>query len=153
MAGCLPRIYIPGLTDVTGRHPGKSVLQGMELKFSRNLWASHPGFTIKQIVMAHASFSDLIRSNKPTLVDFYADWCGPCKMMKPVLEDLKEKIGDRARIIKIDVDKNPLVSAAFKIQGVPTLAIFKNGELKWKQAGVMTSENLRRVIEQYSGSE
>jgi thioredoxin 1 len=100
--------------------------------------------------MAHASFSDLIKSNKPTLVDFYAEWCGPCKMMKPILEDLKGRIGDRARIIKIDVDKNPLVSAAYQIQGVPTLALFKDGELKWKQAGVMTTENLKKVIDRHT---
>jgi len=100
--------------------------------------------------MAKASFSDLIKSDKPTLVDFYADWCGPCKMMKPILEDLKEKVGDRARIIKIDVDKNPLISAAYKIQGVPTLALFKSGELKWKQAGVTTTDALKRVIDQHS---
>jgi thioredoxin 1 len=107
------------------------------------------GYKLYSRPMAKASFSDLIRSNKPTLVDFYADWCGPCKMMKPILEDLKTTIGDRARIIKIDVDKNPLISAAYKIQGVPTLALFKSGELKWRQAGVMTTENLKKVIEQY----
>jgi len=100
--------------------------------------------------MAQASFSDLIQGDKPTLVDFYAEWCGPCKMMKPILEDLKQRVGDRARIIKIDVDKNPVLSAAYNIQGVPTLALFRQGELKWKQAGVMTTENLKKVIDQHS---
>jgi thioredoxin 1 len=100
--------------------------------------------------MANASFSDLIKSTKPTLVDFYAEWCGPCKMMKPILEQLKQEVGDRARIIKIDVDKNPVLSAAFKIQGVPTLALFREGELIWKQAGVMTTEHLKRIIDQHS---
>jgi len=100
--------------------------------------------------MAKASFSDLIRGNKPTLVDFYAEWCGPCKLMKPILDELKIAIGDRARIIKIDVDKNPLISAAYRIEGVPTLVLFKNGELQWRQAGVVRADELRRVIDQYT---
>jgi len=100
--------------------------------------------------MAKASFSDLIRGNKPTLVDFYAEWCGPCKLMKPILEEVKSVIGDRARIIKIDVDKNPLLSATYRIEGVPTLALFKDGELKWRQAGVMRAEEIRKVIDQFS---
>jgi thioredoxin 1 len=99
--------------------------------------------------MAHANFSTLVKSETPTLVDFYADWCGPCKMMKPILQELKSELGERAKIIKIDVDKNPAIANLFQVKGVPTLALFKNGELKWKQAGVVQVEYLKRLIEQY----
>ena len=101
--------------------------------------------------MAHANFSSLVKGETPTLVDFYADWCGPCKMMKPILEELKSQIGNRAKIIKIDVDKNPAIANLFQIKGVPTLALFKDGELKWKQSGVMNVEPLKRIIDQYTG--
>lgn len=99
--------------------------------------------------MAHANFSSLVKSDTPTLVDFYADWCGPCKMMKPILEELKSQIGNKARIIKIDVDKNQAIANLFQVKGVPTLALFRNGELKWKQAGVVQVEYLKRIIDQY----
>jgi thioredoxin 1 len=106
-------------------------------------------FSGKKPGMAHANFSTLVKSETPTLIDFYADWCGPCKMMKPILQELKSELGDRAKIIKIDVDKNPAIANLFQVKGVPTLALFKNGELKWKQAGVVQVEHLKRLIEQY----
>lgn len=99
--------------------------------------------------MAHSNFSKLVKGEVPTLVDFYAEWCGPCKMMKPILEELKGRVGDRAKIIKIDVDKNPAIANIFQVKGVPTLALFKNGELKWKQAGVVQVEYLKQLIDQY----
>jgi thioredoxin 1 len=91
-------------------------------------------------------FSNLISGPIPTLVDFYADWCGPCKMMKPVLEELKSRLGDKVRIIKIDVDRNPALAQQYQVQGVPTLIVFKNGKIHWRQSGVVMAAELERVV-------
>jgi thioredoxin 1 len=96
------------------------------------------------------TFQELIAGEKPVLVDFSAAWCGPCKMLAPILDELKHMVGDKATIIKIDVDKNPQAASAFQIQSVPTLLIFKKGEVKWRQSGVMQAQALKQLLDQYS---
>lgn len=91
-------------------------------------------------------FEDLIKSDKPVLVDFFATWCGPCQMMHPILEELASKVGDKARIIKIDIDKNQQLAQVYNVRSVPTLMIFKDGELKWRAAGVHQAAQLEEEL-------
>lgn len=94
-------------------------------------------------------FNQIINSDKPVLVDFFAEWCGPCKTMAPILQDVKSKLGENSTIIKIDIDKNPQAAQAYQVRSVPTLMIFKNGKPVWKQAGVVQANELVRLINQY----
>lgn len=96
-----------------------------------------------------STFAELIRSGKPVLVDFFAEWCGPCKMMAPILKEVKQAMGDDVTILKMDVDKNPQVAGAFQIQGVPTLMIFHKGEIKWRQSGVVPASQLQQVLRRF----
>lgn len=93
-------------------------------------------------------FQEIINGDKPVLVDFFATWCGPCKMLSPVLEDLKSCVKDSAVIIKIDVDKNPQTAAAYQVRSVPTLILFKNGKPVWRQSGVVPANELEKLINQ-----
>ncbi len=93
-------------------------------------------------------FNEMISGEQLTLVDFFATWCGPCKMMHPILEQLKEKMGDDIRILKVDVDKNEALSMQYRIQSVPTLMLFKKGEMLWRQSGAMSLNDLMLKISQ-----
>ena len=95
-------------------------------------------------------FQELIQSERPVLIDFFATWCQPCKVQSSVLNSVKEQIGDKARIVKIDVDQFPTIASENGVRGVPTLAIFKNGELLWKESGIHDVNSLVGLLEQYS---
>jgi thioredoxin 1 len=96
-----------------------------------------------------ANFQEIIASEKPVLVDFSAEWCGPCRMMPPILKQVKDAMGDKVAIIKIDIDKNPAAARAYGVKSVPTLIIFRKGEVKWRQSGVMQAGQLQQAMEQF----
>lgn len=99
------------------------------------------------------TFGEIIKGEKPVLVDFFATWCGPCQMMQPILKDLAGRIEDRATILKIDVDKNPQVAQTYQIQGVPTLILFQAGQVRWRQSGVLNASQLEAVIDRFAAVE
>ncbi len=94
-------------------------------------------------------FEKLIKQDKPTLVDFFATWCGPCRVQAPILEEVKQHVGDKANIIKVDIDKNRELAMAYRVQSVPTLILFKNGEAVWRTVGVQQADDLERKIRDY----
>ena len=94
-------------------------------------------------------FNELIQSTKPVLVDFYAEWCGPCQIMKPRILDVAERIGDDAKVIQIDIDKEKELATRFRIQSVPTLIIFKNGKQQWRQSGLISAHALMQLLKEY----
>lgn len=93
------------------------------------------------------TFQELIDGDIPILVDFFATWCGPCKMMQPILEDTAKKMGEKVKIVKVDVDKNPLAASKFQVRGVPTLILFQKGKILWRESGVVPAHQLVKSIE------
>lgn len=97
-----------------------------------------------------SKFSELINGDTPVLVDFSAEWCGPCKMMAPILKDVAARVGEKVKIIKVDIDKNPQAARAYNVQAVPTMILFKKGEIKWRQSGVMQANQLSQLLLSHS---
>ena len=95
-----------------------------------------------------STFKELLDTDKPVLVDFYADWCGPCRMMPPILKDVKHKYGDNVKIVKIDVDKNPRASMKYQVRSIPTLIIFHKGEIAWRHTGVASAAQIGMALDQ-----
>ncbi|WP_458627021.1 thioredoxin [Winogradskyella sp. PC D3.3] len=93
-----------------------------------------------------SKFSEIINQDQPVLVDFFADWCGPCKMLSPILKQVKEAMGEDVSIIKIDVDKNQALASKYQVRGVPTMLLFKNGKQVWRQSGVLQKDDLINII-------
>jgi thioredoxin 1 len=100
--------------------------------------------------MAKKSFKEIVNDDKPTLVDFFAEWCGPCKTLFPILEEVKSEMGSAANVIKIDVDKNASASQVYQIRSVPTLIIFKNGKPVWRQSGVLQKKELVKLLKSWA---
>ncbi|WP_299895705.1 thioredoxin [uncultured Aquimarina sp.] len=96
------------------------------------------------------NFSNIINSTTPVLIDFYADWCGPCKMLAPILKEVKEELGDSIKIVKIDVDKNQTLAAKYQVRGVPTMLLFKDGKQLWRQSGVLQKQNIISIVKSYT---
>ena len=101
--------------------------------------------TIKTLKMSN-SFENIIKSEKPVLIDFFATWCGPCKMLAPILKQVKESLGERVTILKIDVDKNQELSSKYQVRGVPTMILFQNGKQLWRQSGVLNKDEIIKTI-------
>ncbi len=97
-----------------------------------------------------SSFNNIINSDKPILVDFYADWCGPCKTLAPILKQVKEELGEAVKIVKIDVDKNQPLAVKYQVRGVPTMLLFKNGKQLWRQSGVLQKNDIVSIIKSHS---
>lgn len=97
-----------------------------------------------------SNFNTILNSETPVLIDFFADWCGPCKMLAPILKQVKDDLGEDIKIIKIDVDENQMLAAKYQVRGVPTMLLFKRGKQVWRQSGVLQKDQIISVVKQYS---
>lgn len=97
-----------------------------------------------------SNFSEIIKGETPVLVDFYADWCGPCKALAPILKEAKASLGEKVKIVKIDVDKNQELASQYQVRGVPTMILFKNGEQLWRESGVLQKDQIVSIIQSHS---
>ncbi len=138
------------------RHPAEScALESVRQLLSKvGLQTRWVGFmhnrNLPNTMKEKVSFNELIQSKRPVLVDFSAEWCGPCRAMAPILQEVAREVGDRARIVKIDVDRNPQLAQKMQIVGVPTLMVFQNGEVKWRQSGMQSAYQLTHVLDQFA---
>lgn len=135
------------------RVPVPSLPNGITVLYMGLLWVDYYLVCLKIKEMQTTSnkretFGEIINSGTPVLVDFFAEWCGPCKMMKPILEELHSRMKNKIRIIKIDIDTTPAVAHKFQVQSVPTLILFKNAKIIWRNTGVMQANQLEKIIEQ-----
>ena len=125
------------------------------MEHSWGIWEEDYYKILKQIHQSNImqkkeTFNDIIQSETPVLVDFFAEWCGPCKTMSPILKDFASQMGDRVRVLKIDVDKNPAASQSYRVQGVPTLILFQKGKVLWRQSGVVQKKQLEQIVNQFA---
>lgn len=119
-----------------------------QVKISQVIYGISGNIEMTKAKAKNSSFSNIINSDTPVLVDFYADWCEPCKMMNPILKDLKKKMGDRINIIKVDAEKNPDAAIKYNVRGIPTLILFKKGKILWQKSGVVQTDQLQSIINQ-----
>jgi len=133
-------------------HPGIRETPALNLGIGQYAWGigNEDGALLNFFCMA--KFNEVINSGKTVLVDFSAEWCGPCKMMSPILKELASMTSDQVKILKVDVDKNQEAAMTYQVQSVPTLIIFKNGQVKWRQSGVVPAQQLKSILEQVSAA-
>ncbi len=120
-----------------------------KIKMFKNLFNRNKEKSTQAQESKTMTFEEIISSDKPVLLDFFATWCGPCQMMGPILQQVKEELGDDVKILKVDVDKYQDLAARYQVQGVPTFAVFKNGELLWKESGARPKEQLVEIVKKY----
>ncbi len=137
------------LKNTTKARRRPASIAGNEANFALSVGGGDSSTLLHKKLQSIMTFSELIRSEKPVLVDFSAEWCGPCRMLAPILEDVKQRVGDRALIYKLDIDRNPLVASSYQVMAVPTLIIFRDGKPVWRRSGVLSAAEIVRALEPF----